>query len=199
MQKVKVHRYISGKRPEYAVGDSSEEDSDLEDFIDNRKSKSTLQDASATEAKKKDEEEMVDDPRLRRLKAKQIEENREERFVNIWIQKNYINLKLIFFCFFFSPFLRLERHRHIHEPEIIESDVESNKNEEEEYDNELQISNKSKKITLGSDSESDTDLSETEIEKRRQKLRQRMIQQLKEEEVKIKIESKITLYYKNYT
>lgn len=83
MQKVKVHRYISGKRPEYAVGDSSEEDSDLEDFIDNRKSKSTLQDASATEAKKKDEEEMVDDPRLRRLKAKQIEENREERFVNI--------------------------------------------------------------------------------------------------------------------
>lgn len=37
MQKVKVHRYISGKRPEYAKEDSDESSQD-EDFIDNKKS-----------------------------------------------------------------------------------------------------------------------------------------------------------------
>lgn len=37
MQKVKVHRYISGKRPEYAKDDSDESSQD-EDFIDNKKS-----------------------------------------------------------------------------------------------------------------------------------------------------------------
>lgn len=38
MQKVKVHRYISGKIPEYAKNVSSDESSDDEDFIDNKKS-----------------------------------------------------------------------------------------------------------------------------------------------------------------
>lgn len=38
MQKVKVQRYISGKRPEYAAKDSSDESSnDEDDFVDNRK------------------------------------------------------------------------------------------------------------------------------------------------------------------
>lgn len=36
MQKVKVQRYISGKRPEYAPKDASDESSNDEDF--NRKS-----------------------------------------------------------------------------------------------------------------------------------------------------------------
>lgn len=38
MQKVKVQRYISGKRPEYALKDASDESSNDEDFFDNRKS-----------------------------------------------------------------------------------------------------------------------------------------------------------------
>lgn len=33
MQKVKVHRYISGKRPDYAPRSSSEEESEDEEFI----------------------------------------------------------------------------------------------------------------------------------------------------------------------
>ena len=33
MQKVKVQRYISGKKPEYAVNFSSDEDSDGQDFV----------------------------------------------------------------------------------------------------------------------------------------------------------------------
>lgn len=37
MQKVKVQRYISGKKPDYAQGASSSEDSDAEDFIEQQR------------------------------------------------------------------------------------------------------------------------------------------------------------------
>lgn len=37
MQKVKVQRYISGKRPEYAPKDISDASSNDEDYFDNRK------------------------------------------------------------------------------------------------------------------------------------------------------------------
>jgi len=37
MQKVKVHRYVQGKRPEYAPESTSEEESDDDDFLDSRK------------------------------------------------------------------------------------------------------------------------------------------------------------------
>lgn len=37
MQKVKVQRYISGKRPEYAVKSVSDESSNDEDYFENRK------------------------------------------------------------------------------------------------------------------------------------------------------------------
>jgi len=33
MQKVKVHRYVSGKRPDYAGRSSSDEESEEDDFI----------------------------------------------------------------------------------------------------------------------------------------------------------------------
>lgn len=38
MQKVKVQRYISGKRPEYAPKEASDDSSNEEDIFDNRKS-----------------------------------------------------------------------------------------------------------------------------------------------------------------
>lgn len=37
MQKVKVQRYISGKKPDYAQGASSSEESDNEDFIEQQR------------------------------------------------------------------------------------------------------------------------------------------------------------------
>lgn len=37
MQKVKVQRYISGKKPDYAQGVSSAEESDAEDFIEQQR------------------------------------------------------------------------------------------------------------------------------------------------------------------
>ena len=36
MKKVKVHRYVSGKRPDYAPAASSEEESEDEDFLDEK-------------------------------------------------------------------------------------------------------------------------------------------------------------------
>ena len=36
MQKVKVQRYVSGKKPDYARGISSDESSDDDDFVDKK-------------------------------------------------------------------------------------------------------------------------------------------------------------------
>ncbi|XP_017890639.1 microfibrillar-associated protein 1 [Ceratina calcarata] len=101
MKKVKVHRYVSGKRPDYAPAASSEEESEEEDFLDRRAHKSYEENDLSTDtpaqsqAKVRDE----DDPRIRRLTRleKQKESNTE---------------------------IRVERHRHIHEPELVEVEPE---------------------------------------------------------------------------
>lgn len=51
MQKVKVQRYISGKKPDYAQGVSSSEESDVEDFIEQQKPERRVQIASQIGAK----------------------------------------------------------------------------------------------------------------------------------------------------
>lgn len=101
MQKVKVQRYISGKRPDYAQYYSSDEASEEDDFIDTRnaqKFQSNIEMELSRErnAHKNDE---FDDPRLRRLNARKHDDDDGE--------------------------VRLQRHRHIHEPEIVESESES--------------------------------------------------------------------------
>ncbi|XP_069360148.1 microfibrillar-associated protein 1 [Maniola hyperantus] len=71
MQKVKVQRYISGKKPDYAQGVSSSEESDTEDFIEQRRPERRHQIAqiiSRKEEQHSDTEKEVDDPRLRRLR-----------------------------------------------------------------------------------------------------------------------------------
>ncbi|XP_049871656.1 microfibrillar-associated protein 1 isoform X2 [Pectinophora gossypiella] len=71
MQKVKVQRYISGKKPDYAQGVSSSEESDTEDFIEQQRPerRQTLpQVISRKEEHHSESEEEVDDPRLRRLR-----------------------------------------------------------------------------------------------------------------------------------
>ncbi|KPJ15747.1 Microfibrillar-associated protein 1 [Papilio machaon] len=71
MQKVKVQRYISGKKPDYAQGVSSSEESDTEDFIEQQKPERRVQIASQIGTKHEehsDSEKEVDDPRLRRLR-----------------------------------------------------------------------------------------------------------------------------------
>ncbi|CAG9824065.1 unnamed protein product [Phaedon cochleariae] len=75
MQKVKVHRYVSGKRPDYAQDARSESESDEEDFLER---KNHLASAPSPEPEKSDDD--LDDPRLRRLKIAEVEtEVRPER------------------------------------------------------------------------------------------------------------------------
>ncbi|XP_070162597.1 microfibrillar-associated protein 1-like [Polyergus mexicanus] len=98
MKKVKVHRYVSGKRPDYAAA-SSDEESEEEDFLEKRVHKSYDDTEPVTNiithshARIRDE----DDPRLRRLTRQQKETPTE---------------------------VQTERHRHIHEPEFIEIELD---------------------------------------------------------------------------
>lgn len=69
MEKVKVKRYVSGKRPDYAPMESSDEEE--EDFQFIKKGK----DAEPEEL----EEEVVSDPRLKRLQNR-VSEDVEERY-----------------------------------------------------------------------------------------------------------------------
>jgi len=124
MQKVKVQRYISGKRPEYARADSTDDDSDFEDFLDHRKLKSQLIPETKIDVAPINElnDETVDDPRLRRLRAiaSGSGENNEER---------------------------LERRRHIQEPEeVSESDSEQS---DDDFLKAQPIDSKTKKNNIG--------------------------------------------------
>lgn len=170
MQKVKVQRYISGKRPEYAQYVSSDDESEEEDFSDRKtqtqKSYSRAEEISLEIARLEHSAQIhdqhhIDDPRLKRLQQVQRSEYDDDEE-------------------------RLQRHRHIHEPEIVESEEES----EPEETTETVQTMRNRRIALGSDSETDTELSDTEIEQKRQRMRQKMMQQRKEEEVLMKEEEK---------
>ncbi|XP_043279340.1 microfibrillar-associated protein 1-like [Venturia canescens] len=139
MKKVKVHRYVSGKRPDYAPAASSEEESEEDDFIDKCAHKSYEESESGSNqvvpshALPREHEE--DDPRLRRLTRLERQRERESEA---------------------SP----ERHRQIHEPEILETEPERAR----------------ERIKLdSSDSSEDEELSDTEIERRRVALKQRLL------------------------
>lgn len=162
MKKVKVHRYISGKRPEYANYESTDEESDEHDFAENRA-------RPAADPAVEEIDGDADDPRLRRL-------------INIRSDSTDLQKE------------RLERHRHIHEPEIL--DASSSDAEDEVDDDNMGLERLSdvrrdmqegvaarQKIRLvaGSDSDSD-ELSDTEIERRRQLVRFKLLQQQKEQE-----------------
>lgn len=97
MKKVKVQRYVSGKRPEYAQSETSEEESETDDFIDNKnnyrqkRSEDALQEQE--EIPETIDDQDPDDPRLRRLTARKNDVAFTEE--------------------------RGERRRHIAEPEVI--------------------------------------------------------------------------------
>ncbi|KAK9694033.1 Microfibril-associated/Pre-mRNA processing [Popillia japonica] len=87
MQKVKVHRYVSGKRPDYAQDHKSDSESEDEDFMEKRNPPS--QQPATPEREPSDED--LNDPRLRRLKIREIDTE-----------------------------VRPERRRHVIEPEVLE-------------------------------------------------------------------------------
>ncbi|KAK4883338.1 hypothetical protein RN001_006657 [Aquatica leii] len=76
MQKVKVHRYVSGKRPDYAQDQRSDSDSEDDDFLEKRNHVSVK--PPSPEVEKSDDD--MNDPRLRRLKIRENDtEIRPER------------------------------------------------------------------------------------------------------------------------
>lgn len=197
MQKVKVQRYISGKRPEYAQYESSEEESGDDDFVDRRaqrnfanrgddfaRSVANVSDfrrtaGSATEVFRNAEavfvenpEEAAADPRLRRLmEARRTERENDDDDDND------------------DDHARLERRRHIHEPEVLESgDDENQSSDVSENDNDRYVF--ASTFDGVANAESGTELSDTEIENRRQRIRQKLLLQRKEEEVLLKEDEK---------
>lgn len=115
MKKVKVHRYVCGKRPDYAPRSSSEDESENEDFVEKR-----VHSYEDTESEKvslpRIREE--DDPRLRRLR--QLDQELES-----------------------TTEFRGERRRRVQEPEVLEAEsdivherirLEASDSEEEEED-----------------------------------------------------------------
>lgn len=75
MQKVKVHRYVSGKRPDYAQDVRSDSESDEDDFLERRNHPHHR--SPSPEVTKDDD---LNDPRLRRLKIREVDtEIRPER------------------------------------------------------------------------------------------------------------------------
>jgi microfibrillar-associated protein 1 len=78
MQKVKVHRYVSGKRPEYAPMSSSEEESEEEDFIETRKAREGSPHHHHHHHSSASGEGGHDDARLRRLKSLQQHRRRSD-------------------------------------------------------------------------------------------------------------------------
>ncbi|XP_065223109.1 microfibrillar-associated protein 1 [Planococcus citri] len=152
MQKVKVHRYVSGKRPEYAPVSSSEEESEEEDFIEVHKQR---QQTPPPEEIILPTERILatEDPRLRRLinrKAQEEEEEEEEDEDEADVEE------------------RAPRWRHANEAEAAESE-----SEEERDRDRMDVS--------GDDDEDDEDLSDEEIERRRLMLRQRVLNQKHEQ------------------
>lgn len=181
MQKVKVQRYISGKRPDYAQRySSSEEEEEEEDFSTKKmqmikkegeksgrrreKERTRSSDSSSSDSSRSpsptERSAGVDDARLRRLQAAKARE-REEQGSEEEEEEDRRE--------------RLRRRRRVQEPEVVE--------EEEmvrESDDEVEVKHDTKKdiIKAESDEDSDSDSSDEEmdedaIQRRRDLMRQK--------------------------
>ncbi|KAG0725637.1 Microfibrillar-associated protein 1 [Chionoecetes opilio] len=173
MKKVKVQRYVSGKRPDYAPASSDEEEEEEEDFTRPQRGAppSPPQHKSLTEA------EMAD-PRLRRLLAQRAEAESDEEMETD------------------AP-----RRRLTHQAEVVElsegeaeaqtkaeeqmEEGEDDEEEDEEKDTEdlsglpeLRASHR----LAESDSESEDEVDEDELAVRRLNLRQRALMKVQQQE-----------------
>ena len=198
MQKVKVQRYISGKRPEYATGwdQQSDEDSDGQDFISKRRgrekermykkeSSSSSSDSSRSPSPARNREKAedraeqtipADDPRLRRLLEARLREKEDQESDEDEEERRE----------------RLRRRRRVQEPEI----VEEMKIEDEDEDNKDDIIKEESEDDDddSDDSDSDDEMDEQAVQRRRDLMRQRAIAKaqmgVKQEELLAKEEEK---------
>jgi len=169
MQKVKVNRYVSGKRPDYAIHSSSEGSED-EEFIRPRRGKySTDQqpDESPKDAWEYSPELPAgaeNDRRLQRLLNREVDDS------------------------------RFERHRHIHEPEIMDTEGEGLpgiSSELVEEENEAEARGNRRWESSEEEDEAE-DLNEDDIEHRRMIARQKALIKQQEEELLAREEEKET-------
>jgi len=168
MQKVKVNRYISGKRPDYAVHSSSE-GSDDEEFIRPKRAKHLPEqqpDESPKDAWEYSPElpaEAQNDRRLKRLLNREVDDS------------------------------RLERHRHIHEPEIVDTEggvlADASDEAVEEENEEVRVNRRWESSEEEDEAE---DLNEDDIEHRRMVARQKALIKQQEEELLAREEEKET-------
>jgi len=173
MEKVKVARYISGKRPEYASrgqrdrSSSESESSDEEDFTRQKHQRSPKDEPMSDEdeehvflepsapIKEEVEETDVNDPRLRRLRAAR-ETMVEQRHPGSDDEAEEDD--------------RLSRHRRIHEPEVLsEGDEEQEDDDADAGDDDAQMDSD------GGSTSGEEDLDEAGILRRRELMRQRAL------------------------
>merc|ERR1711971_1370354 len=188
MEKVKVSRYISGKRPEYASRGRDErsfsesDSSDEEDFTRQRH-KSPKEDRSDEEDEhvflepsapvkfEAEEAADIDDPRLRRLRA--ARSNVEDRHAGSDNEDAEDD--------------RMSRHRRIHEPEVLSEGEDEEEDDKEAEDDEAMDSD-------GGSTSGEEDLDEAGILRRRELMRQRALARAQigmgQEEVMAKEEEK---------
>ncbi|XP_013417150.1 microfibrillar-associated protein 1 [Lingula anatina] len=157
MQKVKVSRYVAGKRPEYAPQDFSDEEDEIE--ISMAKKAQQRMEADTEEITEAEKE----DPRLRRLMEMKRDEEEEDDDDDAVEE-------------------RVARRRRVHEPEVIAEDSDD---EEEEEEEERQEEERRRRVEPmeESEEEDEEELDEEEIERRRALLRQKARQRQEEDEV----------------
>jgi len=166
MQKVKVQRYISGKRPEYArqYSDSESEEED-EDFMAKKREAYHRRGASRSMSPEDRAAHDVADPRLRRLLAARMRDRGDSDEDN---ERD-----------------RIKRRRRVQEPQVLDNDEDNdqmdieqdtmiNIKKEKIVKQERQESDESSSSDDSSDSD-DSDLDEDAIARRRELMRQRAL------------------------
>ena len=188
MQKVKVQRYVTGKRPEYAGRGSSDEDdeeSEEEDFVQRRRNKREwspdVAGTSQVYGGEKDEapadrfgeegyseaqsaEQDVSDPRIRRLMAAKQSGGRHQR-----ARRRHGSDDAAGDSSDDDEDDRVARHRRIHEPEVL-SDGDDGKKRDDDDDDEEDMDTDSSAVSSGED-----DMDEEAIQRRRDLMRQRAL------------------------
>ncbi|CAN0321650.1 unnamed protein product [Lampetra fluviatilis] len=143
MEKVKVKRYISGKRPDYAPMESSDEEEGEDDFKLRRLPKEADRDSERDPPAllSSSSSTAANDARLKRLQARQLEDDVEER---------------------------LARHRQIVEPEVLEEEEDDDDDDDDDDDRRIPLADRE-----DTSEEEEEEIDDEEIERRRTLMRER--------------------------
>ncbi|XP_071480152.1 microfibrillar-associated protein 1-like [Diadema antillarum] len=153
MQKVKVKRYVPGKRPDFAPQFSSGEEEEEEGpFVGRRKATSHLHPSRVD----------LEDARLRRLRERHRSESSDEEE---------------------DERERIARHRQIHQPEVIDDGDDDDDDDEDDDLAHRRRADIVYRMEVEESSSDEEELDEEEIEKRRSAMRARARQRAREEEV----------------